>query len=138
LLDVIKLIERYVETIEPEVIYTQHGGDLNVDHSIVYKATLTAARPFAGSTVRAIYAYEVPSSTEWSFQSFAPVFKPNVFVDISTTLDVKIEAMKCYEREHRPFPHPRSSEALRATAHRWGSVVGMKAAEAFELVRMMM
>jgi LmbE family N-acetylglucosaminyl deacetylase len=96
---------------------------------------LTATRPVAGQCVKEIYAFEVPSSTEWAFQGLEPVFRPNVFVDIADSLATKIEALDCYDTEMRKFPHPRSAEALRAIAARWGSVAGLQAAEAFELVR---
>jgi LmbE family N-acetylglucosaminyl deacetylase len=135
LLEVVKLVELLVERIQPEIIYTHHAGDLNADHGIIHRAVLTATRPIAGQPVREIYAFEVPSSTEWAFQRIEPSFRPNVFVDISSTIDAKVAAMECYESEARRFPHPRSPEALRAIATRWGSVVGCKAAEAFELVR---
>ena len=136
LLEVVKIIEDLIERIKPEVIYTHHPGDLNVDHGAVHRAVLTATRPVAGQSVREIYAFEVPSSTEWAFGSLAPTFRPNVFVDVAATLEAKIAAMACYDRESRDFPHPRSPEALRAVARRWGSVVGCQAAEAFELVRL--
>lgn len=135
LLDVVKIVEDLVSRIQPEIIYTHHAGDLNVDHGVIHRAVLTATRPVAGQTVREIYAFEVPSSTEWAFQRIEPSFRPNVFVDVTGTLDAKIAAMECYESEARKFPHPRSPEALRAIAMRWGSVVGCGAAEAFELVR---
>jgi LmbE family N-acetylglucosaminyl deacetylase len=135
LLEVVKMVEYLIEKIKPEVIYTHHPGDLNVDHGVIYRAVLTATRPIAGQSVREIYAFEVPSSTEWAFGSLQPIFRPNVFVDISATLETKISAMARYETEAREFPHPRSPKALRATATRWGSVVGCDAAEAFELVR---
>ena len=135
LLDVVKIIEGLVEKIAPQVVYTQHGGDLNVDHGVVYRATLAATRPLPGGPVREVYAYEVPSSTEWAFQKLSPVFKPNLYIDISDTLELKIQAMKLYEGEMRPYPHPRSPEILRAVARRWGSVVGMEAVEAFESIR---
>lgn len=134
LLDVVKIVESLVEKLRPEIVYTQHGGDLNVDHVVTFRATLTATRPMAGRPVRAVYAYEVASSTEWAFQQFSPVFRPNVFVDIRATLETKIRAMQTYESEARPFPHPRSPEALRAAAQRWGSVVGLPAAEAFQCI----
>jgi LmbE family N-acetylglucosaminyl deacetylase len=135
LLDVVKLVEELVNKLNPEVIYTHHPGDLNVDHGVVHRAVLTATRPFPGQPVREIYVFEVPSSTEWAFQRFEPSFRPNVFVDVTGTLEAKIAAMECYESEARPFPHPRSPDALRAIATRWGSVAGCHAAEAFELVR---
>jgi N-acetylglucosamine malate deacetylase 1 len=135
LLDVVKIVEDLVDRIKPEIIYTHHGGDLNVDHGVIHRAVLTATRPIAGQPVREIYAFEVASSTEWAFQRIEPSFRPNVFVDVTRTLEAKIAAMECYETEARKFPHPRSPEALRAIATRWGSVVGCPAAEAFELIR---
>jgi LmbE family N-acetylglucosaminyl deacetylase len=135
LLDIVKLVEGLIEQVEPEVIYTHHAGDLNIDHGIIHRAVLTATRPVAENRVREIYAFEVPSSTEWAFQRIEPGFRPNYFVDITKTIEAKIAAMECYETEARKFPHPRSPEALRAFAVRWGSVAGCGAAEAFELVR---
>ena len=137
ILEVVKIIEGLIDRLQPRVIYAQHGGDLNIDHSIVFRATLTATRPAAGTPVKELYAFEVGSSTEWSFQKFEPVFRPNVFVDISGTMTTKIQAMEIYEGEVQAFPHPRSSEALRASAARWGTVSGTTAAEAFELVRLL-
>jgi LmbE family N-acetylglucosaminyl deacetylase len=135
LLEIVKVIEGWIDRLHPQIIYTQHGGDLNIDHVQVYRATMTATRPMAGCSVKTIYGYEVASSTEWAFQQFSPVFRPNVFVDISAQLPLKIQTMQHYESEARLFPHPRSPEALRISAQRWGSVVGMEAAEAFELLR---
>jgi len=135
LLEVVKLVEGLLAEVAPEVVYTHHGGDLNVDHGVVSRAVLTATRPIQDRVVREIYAFEVASSTEWAFQRFDPVFRPNVFVDVSDTLGCKLEAMSCYKSEARVFPHPRSPEAIEACARRWGSVIGCAAAEAFELVR---
>lgn len=135
LLEVVKLVEGLMEGLAPEVIYTHFEGDLNIDHRIVNRAVLTATRPLQGQSVREIYAFEVPSSTEWAFHRLSPSFTPNVFLDISETLATKIEALLLYESEVHPFPHPRSVEALKTNARRWGAVVGCEAAEAFELVR---
>jgi LmbE family N-acetylglucosaminyl deacetylase len=135
LLEVVKVVEDLVDRIKPEVIYTHHPGDLNVDHGVIHRAVLTATRPVPGQSVREIYAFEVPSSTEWAFGSWQATFRPNIFVDVAATLEMKIAAMACYQTESREFPHPRSPEALRAVATRWGSVAGCHAAEAFELVR---
>lgn len=135
LLDVVKTVEDLVARFRPEAIYTHHPGDLNVDHGVVHRAVLTATRPVSGQCVRDVYAFEVPSSTEWAFQRLGPSFRPNVFVDIADSLETKIAALACYDTETRTFPHPRSPEALRAIATRWGSVVSLQAAEAFELIR---
>jgi LmbE family N-acetylglucosaminyl deacetylase len=101
LLDVIKVVENLIERWRPAAIYTHHGGDLNVDHQVVSRAVLTAARPMEGRPVRELYMFEIASSTEWAFQQFAPVFKPNVFVNIESTLPLKLEGMLQYESEVR-------------------------------------
>lgn len=136
LLDVVKLVEGLIVECSPSAVITQHGGDLNVDHRVTFRAVLAATRPLPGHVVKEVLAFEVGSSTEWSFQQFAPVFRPSVFVDITETLNRKVAALLAYEDEVRAFPHPRSPEAVRAAAARWGATAGVLAAEAFELIRM--
>lgn len=135
LLDITQRIEREIARIEPEVVFTHHGGDLNLDHAITFRATMTATRPTAGHPVRCLYGYEVGSSTEWAFQQFEPAFRPTTFFDIAPFLERKIAAMQVYESEARAFPHPRSPEALRAQAQFRGASAGLPAAEAFCCVR---
>ena len=135
LLNLIKIVEQLIDDIKPLLVFTHHAGDLNIDHALTHRAVLTAARPLAACPVKRIYAFEVPSSTEWSFGQLKPAFQPNVFFDISTTLNAKLEAMQIYASECPPGFHPRTLEALKATAHRWGGITGLEAAEAFELIR---
>jgi len=135
LLEIVKILERIIETNRPDCVYTHHSCDLNIDHALTNRATMIATRPLKESPVKAVFSYEVSSSTEWAFQTTGSSFKPNFFVDISETLDLKIEAMAQYTSESRDFPHPRSEKSLRARAEMWGSVSGLKAAEAFELIR---
>jgi len=56
-------------------------------------------------------------------------------VDISGVIEKKINAMASYDNESRQFPHPRAPEALKALAMKRGVEVGVKAAEAFMLLR---
>jgi LmbE family N-acetylglucosaminyl deacetylase len=135
LLDIIKKIEAIGKKVSPTMVFTHHPGDLNIDHQCVFRATLTATRPTPDSPVKELYSFEIPSSTEWAFGQCGPAFQADTFFDVSDSLEQKIEALKIYESEVRAFPHPRSPEALRAIAQRWGSVVGLSAAEAFKLVR---
>jgi LmbE family N-acetylglucosaminyl deacetylase len=135
LLEIVHCVERAIARLQPRTIFTHHPGDLNVDHALTFRAVLTATRPMKGTPVRQIYTFEVPSSTEWAFQQLQPAFRPNVFFDVSRSIETKVTGMSYYESEARAFPHPRSSEALRVLARRWGSVVGLEYAEAFELVR---
>ena len=137
LLDIAQSVERFIDELRPEVIFTHHPGDLNIDHVLTFRAVLTATRPMRGGPVRELYSFEIASSTEWAFQQIQPAFRPSVFYDVADTIDRKIEAMRIYEGELREFPHPRSAEALRVQARRWGSVTGLEYAEAFEAVRIL-
>lgn len=134
LLDIIKVISGYVEKYRPDTIFTHHHGDLNIDHRRTCEAVLTACRPVGDNTVKRIYAFETPSSTEWNYVYEAP-FTPNVYFDVTDTLEAKIRGMACYRTESTQYPHPRSAEALRALGHYRGSNVGFAMAEAFELLR---
>jgi N-acetylglucosamine malate deacetylase 1 len=128
LLDVVKPIEAIVAEVEPVIVYTHSPSDRNVDHGVVFNAVATACRPLRNSRLRAIYCFETPSSTEWGDPSG---FAPTHYVDISGTVETKLAALKCYECEMRPFPHPRSYDGVLHLAHWRGACAGFVAAEAF-------
>lgn len=135
LLDIVKIIEEYKNNIKPDIIFTHHFGDINIDHQITYKAVLTATRPLQNECVKEIYSFEIPSSTEWNSFSSNTAFVPNVFFEIADSLDKKIKAMSEYKSELREYPHPRSLEYINDLAKAWGAKTGTGYAEAFILVR---
>lgn len=134
LLDIVKCVESFVGRHQPDVIYTHHRGDLNVDHRCTHDAVATARRLLPGNRPVEILACEVLSSTEWGLPS-GPVFTPTDFLDIATALDRKVEAMCCYAGEIRDWPHPRSERGIRTLAHLRGAQCGRDAAEAYMTVR---
>lgn len=137
LIEIIKSIEKIKKQIKPDVVFTHHSGDLNLDHQIVFKAVITAFRPVREETVKEIYSFEVPSSTEWGVPKRKDCFVPNVFVDVSETISKKISAMAGYKSELKKYPHPRSLKSIKIIAQRWGTVSGKNFAEAFELIRLL-
>ena len=139
LLDIVKVIEREKEAFKPEFIFTHHGGDLNVDHQLTFNAVMTAARPLEGECVKGIFTFETPSGTEWRASSDPRHFLPNLFVKISdSNLMAKVKGMESYEFEKRPYPHPRSPEALEVLAKRYGVMTGMGLCEAFQVIRLLL
>lgn len=136
LLDIIKVIEKEKQEFLPDVVFTHHGGDVNVDHQRTFEAVITSCRPMEHETVKAIISFETPSGTEWRANSDPRHFFPNFFVSISKeNLNAKIKGMESYEFESRPFPHPRSPKALEIVAQRWGVAMGKEYVEAFHIVR---
>lgn len=139
LIDIIRPIEHCVRDLRPDTVLTQFKEDVNQDHRVVFAATMVATRPSPSSPVRTVMCFETASSTEWAAPFQGGVFAPNLFVDISKTLDTKIKAMRMYAdtymSEVQPYPHPRSYEAIEVYAKRQGVVAGMEAAEPFMLLR---
>lgn len=134
LIDVIQPLERIISEVEPQIIYTHHHGDLNVDHRVTHQAVMTACRPTPGSSVKEIYTFQVLSSTEWNTPGIS-TFAANSIVDITNYLSVKEAALQAYAVEMRPYPHSRSIENVMALARYTGATNGLMAAEAFVQIR---
>jgi LmbE family N-acetylglucosaminyl deacetylase len=135
LLDLVQAVEGVVADMQPNVVYTHHGGDLNLDHALVHRVVMTACRPLPGSAVNAIYAFETPSATEWSSSAIGEAFRPTRYSDISGEIERKLDALVCYGKEIPAYPHPRSTDAVKALAMTRGSASGLRMAEAFQVVR---
>lgn len=131
LLDIVQRIERFLAERPPQVVYTHHAGDLNIDHVTTQRAVLTALRPLPDALFRTVLHFEVPSSTEWGPAAGGAAFAPQWYEDVSQFLAVKLAALDAYRVEMRPAPHPRSREGVTALAQWRGATAGVAAAEAF-------
>ena len=134
LLQVTKAVEEIINKIHPDVIYTHHHGDLNIDHRITFQAVMTACRP-GKTSVKEIYSFEVLSSTDWQAKIEGNAFLPNFYIDIENYIDNKIKLMNVYAREIGVFPFPRSEKGIKTLAQYRGMESGLILAEAFRLVR---
>ena len=135
LLDIVKKVEEYVYKIRPDIIFTHHHSDLNIDHRLTFQAVLTCCRPQPGFKHPDIYCFEIPSSTDWQILAGEKTFKPNVFIDISDTLEIKLKALKSYKSEMRDYPHSRSLKGVKIMSQDWGRKMGKTNIEAFCLIR---
>ena len=136
LLDIIKVIEKEKEEFKPEIIFTHHLGDVNIDHQRTFEAVITATRPMKQERVKTIITFETPSGTEWRASSDPKHFVPNLCIEVSKkNIEAKIKAMESYEFEKREFPHPRSPKALLILAEYRGFSVGKEYSESFNIVR---
>ena len=135
LLDVVKTVEIFISKTDPDMIFTHHSGDINIDHDITQRAVLTAARMLPDTKPIEILACEVLSSTE-----FGPAdkrLKPHCYIRVSDdNLQAALDALGCYKGEIRHWPHPRSKEALMHQLRLRGAECGWGAAEVFEILRL--
>jgi len=121
--------------VTPDTVYVPHAGDVHRDHQLVFQAVMVCVRPRGAAYPARILAYETVSETNWHAPPMTPPFIPNVYVDVSTHLDAKLEACAKYASQIQEAPHERSLEAIRALATLRGHTVRLPAAEAFMLVR---
>ena len=138
-LELVQFVESCIADFGAEAVVTHHPSDTNIDHAMTSGAVQAAVRLFQRRegvpALRELWYMEVPSSTEWSLDSSARRFTPNLIVEIGEEgLAVKLSALACYKGVMRPYPHPRSEEAIRGLAAWRGAQAGCQYAEAFECV----
>ena len=131
--DIVEKLSDIYKIIEPEIIYMPFPYDVHTDHQIVSKALKSTYKWFRHPYLRKILMYETLSETEFSFEA-KNTFCPNVFINISEFLDLKIDVMKIFKSEMGNSPFPRSEKTIRSLAAVRGSQSGYKAAEAFQLL----
>ena len=130
LLSLVKFIENNI-TFIPDIIFTHHRNCNNIDHVLVYKATITAFRPQNGIPIKML-SYFIPSSTDYNpFNDF----RGQIYYNIEETIKDKLECLQLYDDEMRKYPHTRSYENIKNLSKVWGSEVCLKFAEKFELIR---
>ena len=131
IIEITKIIEKEMSDYMPTTVLTHSSNDVHIDHKITYRAVVQATRP-VGKIVKNLLSFEILSSTEWNYTE---AFKPNIFVDVTSTINAKINAMHCYSTEQPKYPHPRSDRGIRSLASMRGSQSGVEYAEGFKIIR---
>lgn len=133
--EIVDAIKSVLETVQADTIYLPYRGDAHTDHRIVFDAVIACTKWFRCKSIKRILAYETLSETEFGINPDANGFRPNVFIDISSYLEKKLDILTCYASELGSFPFPRSAETIRALAALRGATAGCTAAEAFMLLK---
>jgi len=127
--EVVNSIDLRIAKFKPDIIFTHHPFDTHQAHEGVSKATIAAAR-----RENTVFFYEpiTPSG-----RSYVP-FKPQMYVDIESTLDKKIASLKCHSSEYNKFGAEDWIEGVRCRCGFRGYEIGKKFAETFEVLRIEM
>lgn len=126
-----------IEQVRPELLFVPFPLDLHKDHRELFHSLSPTWRPHTelGRTIHEIHCYEVPSETHLNIPYVEQSFTPQLWVDISQTLPLKLQALGCYRSQLHPWPHLRSERAVEALARWRGAQMATEAAEAFVTVR---
>lgn len=128
-------ISNVFQEIQPEVIYTLNRSDAHSDHRVIFDAVMACTKSFRYPFIREVLMYECISETEFAPALPEKVFQPNCFVDITETMDKKIEIMNIFKSEMGEHPFPRSERNIRALATFRGATAGVEYAEAFQIIK---
>ena len=136
-LDLVQFIEDAMIQHSASELVTHHPQDINDDHRQVAAAAMAAARlhqrqPALVPALGTLLHVEIQSSTDWVFASDNARFNPDTYVGCGPgAIETKLKALAAYRGVMRPYPHPRSAEAIRALATVRGAESGLNLAEAF-------
>jgi LmbE family N-acetylglucosaminyl deacetylase len=133
--DLVGAIGKIFQIVRPDTVYLPYRNDAHSDHAAVFDATVSCCKSFRHPSVKRVYAYETLSETEFGMRPDDPGFRPNLFIDIGDRLERKLEILNLYAGEMGIFPFPRSEECVRAQAALRGSKAGLRAAEAFMVLK---
>jgi LmbE family N-acetylglucosaminyl deacetylase len=129
-------ISAVVQRIRPAIVLMPFP-DRHIDHRVIFDAAMVVTRPVgAGVEIGLVAAYETLSETHWNAPNIEPNFTPNWVVDITGTIERKLEALACYQSQIMAFPGPRSVEAVRALAMFRGTQAGFAHGEGLQIIRM--
>ena len=118
--DLVHLVEDAISRVSATVVYTHSVDDSHQDHHVVARCSLGAAR-----FVPTVMAYGGPSALR---------FSPSVFMDISDSMDKKLQAVLCH-RSQVEASEKVSPGWVRSTAEHYGFLCRRPFAEGFVPVR---
>ena len=130
------MIEKYINIIEPEIVFIPSSNDINDDHKIIFKTSKVAMRTKKNNSIKKIYSYEVLSETEWNEDEKS--FNPNYFISLNKSdINRKVRAFSEYKSQIKSYPHPRSKDGIINLSKVRGSQVHMNYAEAFKVEKIL-
>ena len=119
-IETILVIEKIIDKVNPDIVYTHAFKDTHQDHRNTAYATLSAARQ-----CKRILLYETPNTLKEFF--------PQVFTDIEKTFELKKKALYLFGHESERFWL--AANAIEGLAAFRGFQAGVRVAEAFEVGR---
>lgn len=126
--DLVTQVDDVVKRIKPKVLISHHPFDSHQDHK--------AAAEVAFAVSRHGNVKNVLSSSPLPYRPNIFAFRPQFFVDITNTIDLKIEAIEAYVSQYHKFGDVVLTERIKAMAKYFGWAHGYEYAECFEIIRM--
>jgi len=111
----------YKRGFDPDLVLIPSASDIHQDHQVIHNE---AIRAFPNTNV---LAYGSPKNCR--------SFNPNYFESLTEEeVENKMELIRCYKSQLELRPQYLNEESVKATLQFWGGHIGVKYAEAFEVI----
>jgi LmbE family N-acetylglucosaminyl deacetylase len=130
------MISKAVKDFMPDQVFIPFP-DRHIDHRVIFESAMVATRPVKeSSNINLVACYETLSETHWNAPYLEPNFTPNYVIGIDDFVDIKLDALRCFESQITESQGPRSISAVRSLSEFRGSQSGFRFGEAFFITRM--
>lgn len=125
---VVSEVDHIIEEISPDILISLHPFDSHQDHRSAAEIMFAISRQ--GRIKNVLSCSPLP------YRPNVFAFRPQFFVDISSTLNSKLEAIRCYKSQYDKYGGEKLIDRVRSLAQVVGWAVNVEYAECFEIVRM--
>ena len=122
----VTMIDDIINNHKPEAVFTQWIGDSHQDHQALTRAVIAASRD---SNNLFMYETTIPGGLTEN------AFRPQLYVDITETLEVKSNALDCFHSQKNYRCGDLWIDAVVGRCSYRGYQMNVKYAEAFEVVK---
>lgn len=122
----VTMIDEIINKHKPEAVFTQWIGDSHQDHQALTRAVIAASRD---SNNLFMYETTIPGGLTEN------AFRPQLYIDITETLEVKSNALDCFHSQKNNRCGNLWIDAVVGRCSYRGYQMNVKYAEAFEVVK---
>lgn len=126
--EIISKVDSIIDEFKPDVFISHHPFDSHQDHK--------AAADIMFAVTRQARVKNVMSGSTLPYRPNVFAFRPQFFVDITETIDIKLDAIRTYQSQYLKFGSEELIERVKAMAKTHGWAMGYEYAECFEVIRM--
>lgn len=130
-LEIVTMLDNVLNECEYDECYIPEPNH-NLDHRITYESAMAAMRPGARKYPSMVATYESTNSGWWDRSTI----HGQLYINITSVIENKVNALEAYKSQLHPFPHPISIDSVKKLAAFRGMECGVDYAELFKIVRM--
>lgn len=124
---IISEVDAIIDDIKPDFLISHHPFDSHQDHKAASEIMFAVSRK--GRVKNILTGAPLP------YRPNIFAYKPQYFVDISSTINKKLEALRCFKSQYEKYGGELWIDRVKSVARVMGWAIEMEYAESFEVIR---